>query len=388
MPISDVIIIHYHEIALKGGNRPLFEKILLENIKRAVKGLGAKTARRGYGHILVELERGADIDKMVVNLKKTFGIAYLAPAKRSTQDMEEIKKIALEKASGRDFETFRITTKRSNKAFPLTSMDINKEVGAHVADTLGKKVKLKDPDLTVTIEIVNKDAFIYSDKIQGSGGLPTGSAGKAVALLSGGIDSPVAAHKMMKRGLKVIFVHFHSAPITDDDSVEKAKELVKVLAGYQGPSVLYSIPLGNIQKRIWTRTPADLRMVLYRRMMIRIAEDVAREVGAKALVTGESLGQVASQTMENLGTIEKAATMSIFRPLIGDDKNEIITKAQEIGTFEISILPHEDCCTLFVPKHPETKADPDFVEKVEGPLDIAALIQMGVEGSEKEWIDP
>jgi thiamine biosynthesis protein ThiI len=388
MPASDVVVIHYHEIALKGGNRPHFEKKLIENIKRAIKDLGAKSVRRTFGRIVVDLEEGADLKSITENLKRTFGIQYFAPARKCPQDMKGLKETALEVAKDEDFETFRISSKRSNKAFPHTSMDINRDVGAVVADTLGKKVKLKDPDLTISVEIVNKEAYVFSEKILGAGGLPTGSAGKAVALLSGGIDSPVAAYRMMKRGLKIIFCHFHSAPITSDDSVEKAKELVKVLAGYQGSSDLFSVPLGNIQERIWKKTPADLRMVLYRRMMVRIAEEIAREVGAKALVTGESLGQVASQTMENLSVIEKAATMSIFRPLVGDDKNEIIDMAQRIGTFEISILPHEDCCTLFVPKHPETKADPDFVDKVESPLDVDALVKMGVEGIEKDLIDP
>jgi thiamine biosynthesis protein ThiI len=382
----DVFIVHYHEIALKGGNRPLFEKSLVENLRRGVKGLGAKRVRRAYGRVVVDLDNQADVETIKERLKKVFGIEYFAPARKCSQDMEEMKKAALEEAEGQVFESFRIQTKRANKAFPHTSLEVNREVGAAVQEKMDRKVVLKGPDLTIFMEIVDRDAYVYSERIKGPGGLPTGVSGKAVALISGGIDSPVAAYQMMKRGLKVVFVHFHSFPITGRASIDKVKDIIKVLAEYQGPSDLYIVPLADIQKRIWTRTPAELRMVLYRRMMLRLGERVAKRVRAKALITGESLGQVASQTLENLGVIEKVASLLVFRPLIGEDKEEIVRKARELGTYEISILPHEDCCTLFVPKHPETRADQRFVERVEDALDIETLVEMGLAGMEKEKI--
>ncbi|NOZ76673.1 MAG: tRNA 4-thiouridine(8) synthase ThiI [Euryarchaeota archaeon] len=384
MASHDVFVVHYHEIALKGGNRPIFEKRLAENIRRSLQGLGAGRVRRAYGRIVVELGEGADAEGIEEALRKIFGIQYFAPAKKCLQDLEEIKQAALAEASRHDSASFRIQTKRSNKAFGHTSLEVNRMVGAAVQKGTGKKVVLKDPELTVFIEVVDRDAYVYSKRVQGPGGLPTGVSGRALALISGGIDSPVAAYMMMKRGLKLTFLHFHSFPITSRASVEKVREIVKVLSEYQGPSELYTIPLGDIQKRIWTRTPGGLRMVLYRRMMLRLGERVAEQVGAKALITGESLGQVASQTLENLVAIEKAAAMPVFRPLIGQDKEEIIQKARDIGTYDISVLPHEDCCTLFVPKHPETRADPVYVEKVEEALEVGDLIEMGLDAMEKE----
>jgi thiamine biosynthesis protein ThiI len=386
MATYDCFVVHYHEIALKGGNRPIFEKSLVENIRRAVKGLGAEKVRRAYGRVVVEMGEKADLEGIKERLHKVFGIQYFAPARKCAQDLEEMKRAALAEAGKHDFDSFRIQTKRANKAFKHTSLEVNREVGAAVNEKMEKTVVLKDPDLTIFIEIVDRDAYVYSERVKGPGGLPTGVSGRAVALISGGIDSPVAAYQMMKRGLKVTFLHFHSFPITSKASLEKVRDIVGVLAGYQGPSDLYTIPLGDIQKRIWTRTPAELRMVLYRRMMLRLAERIAKRVGAKALITGESLGQVASQTLENLGTIEKVATLPLFRPLIGEDKEEIIQKAQRIGTYDISVLPHDDCCSLFVPKHPETRADPEYVNRVEDSLEVEALINMGLEGLEKERI--
>jgi thiamine biosynthesis protein ThiI len=266
----------------------------------------------------------------------------------------------------------------------LTSPEVNRQLGAAVKEYSGARVDLTNAEFTVFVEILPRDAFFGFNKIAGPGGLPVGASGRVVSLISGGIDSPVASYRMMQRGCRLVFVHFHSAPYLDATSQEKVRQLVSELTRRQFHSRLYLIPFGEIQRQIVAAVNRPLRVVLYRRMMLRIAETVARAERAKALVTGESLAQVASQTLDNMAVIEQAAALPILRPLVGMDKQEIIDQARKIGTFDISSIPDQDCCQLFVPKHPATKAHPREVEEAESRLEIDQLTRLGIENAEKE----
>ena len=371
------VICHYSEIGLKGKNRKFFEEKLIENIKRSLKSGFFEFVRRISGRILIKLsEKGCQNQKEIrESLKNVFGIAYFAFAINSEQNIETVKKDIEVLLKDKKFKTFKISTQRSKKEFPLTSHQINETIGEFVVKRLKKKVDLENPDITCFIEIVEKYAFLYLEKIEGLKGLPVGVSGKAVILLSGGIDSPVAAFYLMKRGVKVIFLHFHAYPYTSKASIEKAKLIVQLLTKYQFDSKLYLVPFADIQKEILLKTPASLRIILYRRMMFRIAQEIAEKERALAIVTGESVGQVASQTLENIKAIEEIVSIPVFRPLIGEDKEEIIKKAKKIGTFEISILPHQDCCARFLPKHPETKAKVREIKMAEKKLNIKKLIK-------------
>jgi thiamine biosynthesis protein ThiI len=308
---------------------------------------------------------------------------------KTARDIDELRARILESLNGARFESFRIETQRGDKTFPLNSPEINRQLGAAVKEQSGARVDLSNPELTVTVEILPHDAFFGFEKISGAGGLPVGASGRLVALISGGIDSPVAAYRMMKRGCRLIFVHFHSAPYLDKTSQEKVRQLITLLTRHQFLSRLYLVPFGEIQRQIVTAVNRPLRVVLYRRMMLRIAEAIARKEKAKALVTGESLGQVASQTLENISVIQQAATLPILRPLVGMDKQEIIDQARRMGTFDISSIPDQDCCQLFVPKHPATKARFDEVEEAESRLEILELLRYGIDqASEEEFTFP
>lgn len=380
----EYVVCHYHEIGLKGKNRKFFEEKLVANLKRVLGQENFEFVRRISGRILIKLSKRAMSKRRAIekSLKKVFGLANFAFSVKVEPRIGEIKKAAIGLLKDKKFKTFRVTTQRSEKEFPLTSQQINEQVGDEIRVKLKKEVNLKNPNITCFIEIVGKDAFIYSEKIKGAGGLPSGVSGKAVALLSGGIDSPVAAYQIMKRGTKVIFLHFHSFSYTDYASIEKAKEIVDLLSQYQGQSKLYLLPFAKIQEQILTKTPAKLRVVLYRRMMMRIGQRIAAKEKALALVAGESIGQVASQTLENIKAIEEAVSLPVFRPLIGQDKQEIIDQAKKINTFKISILPHQDCCARFVPKHPATRARLEEVKKAEEGIDINQLVNEAIKQTE------
>ena len=382
----DYIVCHYHEIGLKGKNRRFFEEKLIENIKRALPARSFDFVRRISGRILVKLleapATGASASskrRTEESLKNVFGLAFFAPAFNCRQDLASIQNKTLEILKGVKFKTFKIAAQRSKKEFSLSSQQVNEKVGEFILKKMKKKVDLEKPDVSVFIEIVDKYVFLYTQKIQGPGGLPVSSGGKAVALLSGGIDSPVAAFKTMKRGVRIVFAHFHAYPYTNRASIEKAKEIVKILNRYQFRSKLYLVPFSEIQKEILLKTPEKLRVIFYRRYMFRIAEEIAKTEKAKALVTGESLGQVASQTLENLGVIEEAVGLPVLRPLVGEDKKETIDSAKSIGTFEISILPDQDCCSRFLPKHPETRADLKAVKAAEKTLNLWRLLRKAIQ---------
>jgi thiamine biosynthesis protein ThiI len=385
--MEKLFLVHYGEIGLKGKNRSFFEKKLAQNIKLSLKGMGCTEVRRIYGRILVMLHPEANVAAIQERLGKVMGIAHFELALAAEPTINAIQDAALELVKGRQFKTLKVETKRANKRFPLTSPEVSATVGAHLLNATGASADMHTPDLRCNIEIVDEAAYIYVDKIRGVGGLPVGASGKVLIMLSGGIDSPVAAWRMMKRGVKALFVHFYSYPYTDKASLEKVEELAEILATWNYRTQVYLVSFAEVQREIVTQTPAPFRVILYRRMMVRIAQQIAAAARAECLVTGESLGQVASQTLGNLRAIEEVAEIPILRPLIGDDKAEIMDLAERIGTFEISTLPHDDCCSLFVPKHPATNASLEAVQEAEAALDINALVKLAVESVEKKIVD-
>jgi thiamine biosynthesis protein ThiI len=379
-----VLLVHYHEIALKARNRPFFVNQLVRNLKRATADFPVKRIQKLPGRVLLELAGENAAQEVAERVRRVFGVANCCSALRCDLDLEALKNTAAKALAGRPFQTFRVTARRAYKTFPLTSPQLNEILGTFVLERFPARVDLKNPELTLFVDILPKEAFIYLEKVRGLGGLPVGVAGRVIALLSGGIDSPVAAYRMMRRGCQVSFVHFHGAPFLDRRTQEKTREIVKLLTRYQYTSRLYLVPFGEAQQEVVVNTPAPYRVLLYRRLMARIAEHLASLEGAKALVTGESLGQVASQTLENLTVIEEAVKLPLLRPLIGMDKEEITEQAKEIGTYEISIQPDQDCCTLFVPRHPATRATMDDIGRAEMTLDLDRLVKAGAERTDLE----
>ncbi len=372
------LICRYGEVGIKGENRRWFERRLKNNIKQFLKAGGVELEYTKIipGRIIVKLSNPSLGQQRLAKkiLKKVFGVVNFSLAVGVNQSLADLKTASWELARQRCFSTFRITTLRSQKSFPLTSQQINEEVGAYLLKKSGAQVKLNRPQLNIFIEIVNGRSFIYDKKIAGLGGLPVGVGGRALVLLSGGIDSPVAAFYALKRGVSLNYIHFHSLPFTSPQSIEKVKQLAAVLKHYGGGSNIFMVPFAEVQKEILVKTPEKFRVVLYRRFMARIAEKIAQHNGYLALITGESLGQVASQTLENMGVINQATNLPILRPLVGLDKAEIIDQAQRIGTYPISIQPHDDCCTRFMPKHPATRSNLVEVKQAEKGLAIAKLV--------------
>jgi len=381
-------IVHYHEISLKGGNRPLFLRHLQQNLLRAIGDLGPVKVVQLPGRIMLDLAGHPDPPGVYERLGRVSGIANFALAERVPSTLDAMKH-ALERALARkSFRSFRITARRAFKTFPQSSVELNRVLGAHVLGLRpDARVDLMHHDLNVHVEVLPGETFVYCDRRPGPGGLPVGSGGTVAALLSGGIDSPVAAWRLIKRGCRVIFVHFHSVPYLPDVSRDKARALVTQLTQWQYFSRLVLVPFGEIQREVVLSVPPHARVVVYRRLMVRIAEGLARRAGAAALVTGDSLGQVASQTLANLGRIDEAADLPVLRPLIGMDKLEITDQARALGTFDISIEPDADCCTLFVPKHPGTRMSREEAVLSEARLDLAALVGAGVDGAVEEIFD-
>ncbi|HXC62317.1 MAG TPA: tRNA uracil 4-sulfurtransferase ThiI, partial [Nitrospiria bacterium] len=318
------VVVHYHEIALKGRNRPRFTLKLVRNLQTACKGLSISQVKSLPGRVRMQLNDEKDWPELRSRIERVFGISNFSCSQSTSREMETLKTAILESLGSVRCASFRVLTRRADKTFSLTSQEINREIGAAVQQRYGFPVNLENPELTIYIELLPEEAFFYTEKFAGPGGLPVGISGRVAALISGGIDSPVAAHRMMKRGCQVVFVHFHSYPYLNKTSQEKVTELVQHLTRYQYASQLYLVPFGEMQREVVLGAPAPLRVVLYRRLMMRIAQELAGWAKAKALVTGESLGQVASQTLENLLVIEEASEIPILRPLIGMDKNEII----------------------------------------------------------------
>jgi len=374
------ILVRYAEIALKGKNRGLFEQRLQNNLKEAVKDYQA-SVEKIQGRFFVSGPEEHQ-EKIIDRISKVFGVASLSAVEETGLDLESIKALAREMA-GRlpsDQKEFRVETRRANKQFPYPSPEINRIVGAYLLEHYPHlTVNLEQPSFTLSIEISYDQAFLYFGRVEGPGGLPVGITGKALLLLSGGIDSPLAGWLGMKRGLSIEALHFHSYPFTSQRSQEKAVDVCRKLAAGSGSILLHMINVANIQKELRARCPDDLAIILLRRMMLRLAERLSEERGLQALITGESLGQVASQTLESLIVTEKATDMLILRPLLGMDKKEIVSKTTEIETYDISIRPYEDCCTLFLPQNPVTRPRLDSVENQEIKLDMKELLDQAMD---------
>jgi tRNA uracil 4-sulfurtransferase len=372
------IILHYQEIALKGNNRPWFVARLVRNLREATRGAGVREVRALMGRIELVLEEGAGWDTVRDRVSHVFGVANFARAGRVSLDIDTIAREILNDLGDRQPGSFRVSARRADKRFPLTSPQIEREVGGRIKQATGWVVNLSAPELTIHVETLTDEAFYSFGKELGPGGLPVGVSGKVACLLSGGIDSPVAAWRMMRRGCRVLLVHFHSYPILSRASQEKARELAAILARWQLHSRLLLVPFGEIQQRVVLTVAPPLRVVVYRRLMMRIGEALARAARAQALVTGEVVGQVASQTLENLQAINAVVRLPVFRPLIGMDKDEITAEAQRLSTYPVSIIPDQDCCTLFTPRHPATRARIADVEAAEAALPMQEIVAEAV----------
>jgi thiamine biosynthesis protein ThiI len=368
------VVIHYKELALKGKNRPWFIQLLVRNLKTALAGLHVHAVRSLMGRLELEVGPETPWEELRDRLQRVFGIANFSSASRGPHEFNALASAILADLGDRDATSFRVSATRSDKQLPFTSPQIEREVGGLIKQAKGWRVDLERAALTIHIEMLPDAAFYFFGKEPGAGGLPTGTGGRVACLLSGGIDSPVAAFRMMRRGCAVLFIHFHSYPILSRASQEKVREIAALLTTYQLRSRLVMVPFGELQQQVVLSVPPELRVVIYRRLMLRIAEQLARRWRARALVTGEVIGQVASQTLENMTAIAQATTLEILRPLVGMDKDEIVAEAQRIGTFPISIIPDQDCCTLFTPKHPATRARLPDVERAELALSIEEMV--------------
>lgn len=388
--MQEIILIKNGELALKGLNRSTFESVLVKNIKRRMQGLGAFVISRSQSTLTIEpTDENFDMDEAVERLGKVFGIAGFQRAAAVEKDMAAILPAAKEYLCDAlsAVSTFKVEAKRSDKTFPLTSPEISREVGgALLAAYPHLKVDVRNPDRVVTVEIREKKAYIRCNQIKGAGGMPVGTGGKAALLISGGIDSPVAGWMMAKRGIVLDAVHFASPPFTSPQAEMKVHDLLRQVAKYSGDIGLYTVPFTEIQTQIRDNCPEELFTLVMRRFMMRISERIARREDCAALITGESVGQVASQTILALGCTDAVVGLPVFRPLIGMDKDEIILRARHIDTFDISIRPYEDCCTVFTPKHPKTRPQIAFLERAESALDVDALVERAVEGTRFELI--
>ena len=383
----DSVIIHYQEIALKGRNRPWFIERLVGNLRTATADLDVARVRALMGRLELALGPDADWEEVKRRIMRTFGVANFARAQRAARSIEELTTSILDELASRsdlDVKSFRIMARRADKTYALTSPEIEREVGGRIQAARSWKVDLDHPDLVIRLEILRTEAYFSLDKYPGPGGLPSGTSGHVMSLLSGGIDSPVAAYRLMKRGCRVRFVHFHSYPLLSHASVDKVRELTQLLTKYQLTSRLYLVAFGDIQRQIVLSAPPSLRVVLYRRLMMRIAERLAKRCRARALVTGEAVGQVASQTVENLAVINAAVTFPVLRPLIGSDKDEISNEARTLGSYPVSIIPDEDCCQLFTPRNPATRARVHQVEDAEAGFPVDEMVGDAVDAAEVE----
>ena len=384
--MEKVLLVRYTEIHLKGLNRPYFERALINNMKRALHGLDPKIERE-QGRIYVRGISGEHFDEALDRLTRVFGIHSVSPAEAVDKDWETVVEAALELMEKRlsapnAGTSFKVFARRSDKRYFMNSDTINKELGGRVLERFPQlHVDVHSPEIKLSVEIREK-AYIYCEEIPGAKGMPTGTAGAASLLISGGIDSPVAGYMMAKRGLTLSAVHFYSYPYTSERARDKVVELTRLVSKYAGEIKLFLVPFTDIQMTIYEKCPEKETTVLMRRLMMRIAERIARSEGAMALITGESLGQVASQTLEALCVTNDAVDMPVFRPLIGFDKDEIMDIARRIGTYETSILPYEDCCTVFVPKHPVTKPKLDDLRKSEAAVDFSEMIEKAIENTE------
>jgi thiamine biosynthesis protein ThiI len=382
-PTFMLVIARYHEIALKGRNRPFFVDKLARNLRRVTEDLGGKVQILS-GRVAIEVPDETPWEVTRERIGTVFGIANFSRTHAVPLDMGALEQAVVGSLREQTFGSFRVSARRSYKNFPLNSGDIDRALGAAIQKATGARVSLDEQDLEVFVEVL-RDRILYSfERCAGAGGFAVGSSGRVMALMSGGIDSPVAMWRLMKRGCIVVPVHFHAFPLQDHTTIDKVKDLARILTRYQFKTRLLLVPFGEAQQTIVASCPAPLRVVLYRRFMVRIAEALAARNRCKALVTGESLGQVASQTLDNIAAIDHAAQVPILRPLIGMDKEEITRQARHIGTFDVSILPDQDCCQLFVPRSPATHATVEELVAAESALDVAGLVEAAIAHTESE----
>ena len=387
----NILIVKYGEIGVKGKNRYIFENKLIKNVKNILKPIGKFNVYKEYGRIYVDLD-GYDYEEVVEEVKKVFGIVGVCPAVRAEKDYNLLKELALkmlEEKIEQGYKSFKVDSRRGDKDFKLTSQEMSLDIGGYLVSQVKDKiaVDVRNPEVKIHCELRQNHVMVYSDTIPGYGGLPLGTNGRAMSLLSGGIDSPVASWMVAKRGMELECIHFHSYPFTSEKSQEKVRDLAQILAKYCGRVRLHKVNMLEIQKSIGLNCKDEEMTIISRRFMMRIAERVAESRHCDALVTGESIGQVASQTIQGLTCTNASVKMPVFRPLIAMDKTEIIEVAQKIGTFETSILPEEDCCTVFSPKKPVTKPKLDRIEKSENKLDVEKLIQDAIDNIEVEDIE-
>ncbi len=388
--MNDIILLKLGEIVLKGLNRKSFEQKLMGNIRRRLAPLGNFRVYCLQSTVYVEGEEGADMDAAFEAMQQVFGVISLSRAAPCEKNKEAIAKLAIEylRDEMESAKSFKVESKRSDKAFPMTSIELSQYVGGELADAYpDTAVDVHDPELTVHIEVRDLAAYVHAAPVPGAGGMPVGSNGVAVTLLSGGIDSPVSTYMIAKRGVRLIPVHFFSFPYTSQQAKDKVVELGRQLTAYCGRMTMEVVPFTHIQEEIRDKCPEEYFTLIMRRFMMRIAQHIAEANGAKAIVTGENLGQVASQTMEAMASTQAVTHLPVLQPLIGMDKEEIITIARKIGTFDTSILPYEDCCTVFTPRHPRTRPQVSEVEAAERVLDIDALVQEAIQGIERISLD-
>ncbi len=372
-------LIHYHEIGLKGRNRANFEIRLRDNLQAVVGHLAERPVERISSRLLVRAANSRDLEAIVARVSTIPGVSNVAPCWITSRESHDLKRAALLASDeAGEYGSFAVAARRSNTDYQISSLEMNRFIGQHLVEQTGKRVDLGNPDLTVRVEVVGGAAYVYGRKIIGPGGLPVGTAGTVVSLLSAGIDSPVATWRLARRGAVLVAVHFSGRPQTNDLSERLVLEIGSLLEARGAIARVYIVPFGDLQKEISLAAPPALRVLLYRRLMIRVAEEVARIENAQALVTGESLGQVASQTLENIRAVDDVATLPILRPLIGSDKLEIIAEARALGTYEISTQEHADCCTLFMPRSPATHATIAEVVDGERDLDLEGMVDRAV----------
>ena len=378
-----ILIGRYHEVRLKGGNRWRFVRQAEENAHAILADLKPSRLWSEGPRLLALIPEDAGDGKIAERAALIFGLQNFTIGRQTRLDLRSIAQAAIEEAKRGRGETFRVSARRSDKSLAFDSMQIEREVGAAVRLALGLEVDLDDPQITIVVEMLKGHAYVGLNKLPGAGGLPIGTGGHALALLSGGIDSPVAAYRMMRRGLRLDFVHFHSYPLLPRTSQDKVLELALVLNQFQQRSKLMMVPFVEIQRQIVAKAARPIRVIVYRRMMMRIATALALGETASAIVTGESLSQVASQTLDNLSVIERAAGIPILRPLLGMDKQEIIDQARRLGTYETSIIPDQDCCTLLTPVHPQTHGTAKQIEEAEAAFDLDAIVTLAVKSASK-----
>lgn len=381
---SRVCLVHYHEIGLKGKNRARFEHILMDNLKAALAAFSVATVTRISGHILVTFSVAGEAERAFPLIARVPGVARVSLAFHTNRDPREYGQAAIDAlAEAGDFESFKVAARRSNTDYELTSLDLNRQVGEVLCEAYpDKKVLMHDPDAVVHVLVVQGSVYVYARSVPGVGGLPQGSAGKVMTLLSSGIDSPVATWMLARRGAVPVPVHFSGRPQTADTSEQLVEDIVRALAPAVQVGRVYVVPFGDCQREISLACPGALRVIMYRRVMYAVTERLAALEGAKAIVTGESLGQVASQTLENIMAVNEVVDLPVFRPLIGSDKQEIIARAKQIGTYEISTQVAPDCCTLFMPRRPETHAKLDVVHEAWELFDHEAMIEQLVAAAE------